>query len=147
MKTRIAGVFMALLFCISMVGGSFATSPQEVTKISGSNYVMEITGLHDYDVKAGKDVKITGTLKQLVAGVWWAAIYRYMDIDIIDSHGVVKYSHEQINNGVTGQVKFDIDTKKLSLNPGVYTIKVSYGGDPKNHLNPCEATSKLTVNS
>ncbi len=139
---------MAFLFCMTMVAGSFAATPQDVTKVSSSGhmYPMQIINLNDATCKVGKSVQVTGTLQQYILS-WVNAIWRNMNLKITNDKGVVVYDKTQMNDGCTAQAAFKVDTAKLNLNPGKYTMTMSYAGNEKDHLNPCESTSTLTVTS
>jgi len=139
---------MALLFCISMVGGSFAASPQEVTKLSsGTTFPSQITGLTDQTCKAGQTAKFSGKFSFKQGFIWTPGIWRYMTLKLYNNKGVELSSETKMDNIFTAVGHFKINTKKLSLNPGKYNVVMSYAGNKNQGINPCEATSTLTVTS
>lgn len=52
-----------------------------------------------------------------------------MNLKITNDKGVVVYDSSKMNNGCTAQVAFKINTKALNLNPGKYTMVMSYAGN------------------
>lgn len=136
---------MAFLFCMTMVAGSFAATPQDVAKLSsGSNYPTHIIGLQDQTCKVGKTANFSGKL-QFYQGVWTNAIWRHLTLTVVDNHGNVVSQETRMNNIFTATGHFKVNTKKLSLNPGKYNVIMSYAGN--TGINACEATSTLTVTS
>ncbi len=136
---------MAFLFCMTMIAGSFAATPQDVAKLSsGYSTPTQIIGLQDQTCKVGKTAKFSGKL-QFYNGFWFNAIWRHLTLKVVDNHGNVVSEETRMNNIFTATGHFSVNTKKLSLNPGKYNIIMSYAGN--TGINPCEATSTLTVNS
>lgn len=70
---------------------------------------------------------------------------RHMTLKVINDKGIIISQQTKLNNIFTATGHFKVNTGKLNLNPGVYTIIMSYAGNTKDKYNPCEATSTLTV--
>jgi hypothetical protein len=151
MKIKLAGVFMAFLFCITMLGGSFAASPQVVTsKLSTLHYDTKITGLKDsYDVKINQTVEMSVILKEKVAGCWDQVPNRTIHFDVINDKGEVIQQIAEDSSFWTATATTKIDTSSKLYKPGKYQVKVHFDGEKycSSILNPCDTYTTLTINN
>ncbi len=145
---------MAFILCMTMVAGSFAASPQDITKVGNSKMSpTKIADLTDTYCKVGSSVTVTGTLMEFfpkklwIKETWSPLPWRHMTLTIKNNKGEVIYDKSRINNIFSGTAHFKVDAEELNLNPGNYNMVMSYAGNQKDKLNPCEATSTLIVTS
>jgi hypothetical protein len=165
MKIKIAGLFMALLFCMTMIGASSAGNPYYNTKIGhkyqvdgGYNNDQRVNvfgdGLVNYNVKKGDKVKVEAYLMgQYFDGTsheWHAMDGRTLNFYLYNSKGVEVFHEKDWTNLHTFSYFWDyahvnIDTKNMDR--GDYTLKVYYAGNPTQNpsLGKAEATSRFTI--
>jgi hypothetical protein len=134
-----------------MVGGSFAAAPasSEVSKVGsyGGYMPSEIVGLNSQTCKAGQTAKFSGRLHYLNGLIWTNGIWRYMTLKVYNNKGVELSSETKMNNIFTAVGHFNVNTREMSLNPGIYNVVMSYEGNDVNGINPCESSCTLTVTS
>jgi hypothetical protein len=137
MKMKIAGLFMAFLFCISMVGTSFAASPLHNTFIGKTDF--------SYAVKYNEDLKIEAWLYADNGPLW----YRYLDFYIYDLNGTLRGHTRILTTYWCNEFpkKAVINPEKWNLSPGDYELKIKYEGCTATlpHYAPCQQTASFKV--
>jgi PKD repeat protein len=152
MKFKLGGMFIAFLFCMTMIGASSAGQPYYDTKIGQSSHGTVIEGLSDYSVnKQGDTVKVEAwCLGRYFDGTcheWTQLGFKTLNFDLYNSKGDKVYHGKDWTNGFIMwtstwcSAHVNINTKDLK--PGKYKLKVSYAGFGNVHS--CEATSEFTV--
>jgi hypothetical protein len=138
LKIKIVGVLMAFIFCMTMVGGSFAATPGTNTAHELKPMLIIQSSLY-HEVKAGKEVKVQAALCQ-DNGLRKTLYFRYLDFGIYDMDGKLITHEISITHGIHQLATVNINPDKWNLSPGHYKLKIKYDGDNTwpNYYAPCE---------
>jgi len=152
MKFKLAGVFMAFLFCISMVGGSFAyaseTCPTKLTDLTG------------HSIQKGQTATFHTTLWSetqtgFIKNSWSKVLNKPVTYSVSDSNNNVLFTETKTTStgwdGTMGETTFKVDTKSHGMDAGLYHITAKFNGatnvgNTKDTYLPCEASVDLIVN-
>jgi hypothetical protein len=125
---------MAFLFCMTMIGGSFAATPLHHTSICQDQFF--------YSVHVGDEVKVKACLLNYGSdGVFQKMPLRYLDFGIYDDNGTLLHQETVMTSFWLGQwATVTINPEKWNLSPGNYKLKIKYTGCTKTlpHLAPCQ---------
>ena len=74
---------------MSMVSGSFASAPEEISKLGILHYQTKIANLNQYYVvKSGDSVDMSAKSEEKVAGCWDQIPNKIIYFDVLDNKGV-----------------------------------------------------------
>lgn len=129
MKIKIAGVLTTFLFCMTLIGGSFAyaseTCPTKFTDLTG------------HSIQKGQTATFHTTLWVETQTGWfpnsWSKITnKPVTYSVSDSNNNVLFTDKETTtmgwDGTMGESTFKVDTKSHGMNAGLYHIIAKYDG-------------------
>jgi hypothetical protein len=121
-------IFVMAIISLSIVSGSYAASPNELTQIKVASTEIFQDAFY-YSVKVGQSVQVKGKMKKINGYSYLP--YRYLDFCIYDNNGTQLVHQKAITDVFDAWARVTINPVQWNLSPGHYQLKIKYSGNTK----------------